>query len=287
MAIQFTDHGKPIPNGNLLIVDGLNIAFRWKHAGNLAFCDEYIRTIKSLAKSYDCGEIVVLGDGGSDYRKELYPEYKANRKERFAEQTKEEEELFLEFISELEFTMKTLREKENILTLKYKGVEADDIAAFLCENRENMGLENIWLISSDKDWDLLVDENISRFSTVTRKEITLDNWDEHYDFDPEQYLTFKCLTGDKGDNVPGVMGVGPKRAVTLMQNMGDIFDIANSLPIHGKYKYIENLNNFGKDQLLLNVELMDLKLNPVSHIGVENAQEILEKVENYVSEDRL
>jgi tetrahydromethanopterin S-methyltransferase subunit A len=72
-----------------------------------------------------------------------------------------------------------------------------------------------------------------------------------------------------------------------MQNMGDIFDIANSLPIHGKYKYIENLNNFGKDQLLLNVELMDLKLNPVSHIGVENAQEILEKVENYVSEDRL
>jgi hypothetical protein len=53
MAIQFTDHGKPIPNGNLLVVDGLNIAFRWKHAGNLAFCEEYIRTIKSLAKSYE------------------------------------------------------------------------------------------------------------------------------------------------------------------------------------------------------------------------------------------
>ena len=34
MAIQFTSHGKPIPNGNLLIVDGLNLAFRWKHQGN-------------------------------------------------------------------------------------------------------------------------------------------------------------------------------------------------------------------------------------------------------------
>lgn len=183
--------------------------------------------------------------------------------------------------------MKILRERENILTLKYKGVEADDIAAFICENRENMGLNHIWLISSDKDWDLLIDENISRFSTVTRKETTIDNWDEHYDFDPEQYITFKCLTGDKGDNVPGVNGVGPKRAVTLMQNMGDIFDIANALPIHGKYKYIESLNEFGSDQLLLNVELMDLKLDPVAHIGQENAREILEKVENYVSEDRL
>ena len=142
MAIQFTDHGKPIPNGNLLVVDGLNIAFRWKHAGNLAFCEEYIRTIKSLAKSYDCGEIIVLGDGGSNYRKELYPEYKANRKERFAEQTKEEEELFIEFMTELEHTMKTLREKENILTLKYRGVEADDIAAYICQNREKLGLDH-------------------------------------------------------------------------------------------------------------------------------------------------
>ena len=64
------------------------------------------------------------------------------------------------------------------------------------------------MISSDKDWDLLVDAKISRFSTVTRKETTLLNWDEHYDFDPEYFLTYKCLTGDKGDNVPGVDGVG-------------------------------------------------------------------------------
>ena len=91
MAIQFTSHGKPIQNGNLLIVDGLNLAFRWKHQGKLDFEHDYVRTVQSLAKSYNCGEIVVLGDGGSNYRKEIYPEYKANRKERYAEQTPEEE----------------------------------------------------------------------------------------------------------------------------------------------------------------------------------------------------
>jgi len=285
MAISFTNHGKPIPNGNLLIVDGLNLAFRWKHQGNLDFEHDYVRTVKSLAKSYDCGEVVVLGDGGSTYRKELYPEYKQNRKDRYAEQTPEEEAEFLEFLQEFGVTMNKCK-YEGFLTLKYQGVEADDIAALICQNRENLGIENIWLISSDKDWDLLVDENISRFSTVTRKETTVHNWDEHYDFDPSYYLTFKCLTGDKGDNVPGVAGIGPKRATQMIEQYGDIFDIMASLPIDGRYKYIQNLNEFGSDALELNIKLMDLSFD-VENAVMGHGQEIIGLVENYVSEDRL
>ena len=53
MAIQFMNHGKPTPNGNLLIVDGLNLAFRWKHQGTTDFEYEYVRTVQSLAKSYN------------------------------------------------------------------------------------------------------------------------------------------------------------------------------------------------------------------------------------------
>lgn len=285
MAISFTNHGKPIPNGNLLIVDGLNLAFRWKHQGNLDFEHDYVRTVKSLAKSYDCGEVVVLGDGGSTYRKELYPEYKQNRKDRYAEQTPEEEAEFLEFLQEFGVTMNKCK-YEGFLTLKYQGVEADDIAALICQNRENLGIENIWLISSDKDWDLLVDENISRFSTVTRKETTVHNWDEHYDFDPSYYLTFKCLTGDKGDNVPGVAGIGPKRATQMIEQYGDIFDIMASLPIDGRYKYIQNLNEFGSDALELNIKLMDLSFDTENAV-LGHGQEIIGLVENYVSEDRL
>ena len=285
MAISFTNHGKPIPNGNLLIVDGLNLAFRWKHQGNLDFEHDYVRTVKSLAKSYDCGEVVVLGDGGSTYRKELYPEYKQNRKDRYAEQTPEEEAEFLEFLQEFGVTMNKCK-YEGFLTLKYQGVEADDIAALICQNRKNLGIENIWLISSDKDWDLLVDENISRFSTVTRKETTVHNWDEHYDFDPSYYLTFKCLTGDKGDNVPGVAGIGPKRATQMIEQYGDIFDIMASLPIDGKYKYIQNLNEFGSDALELNIKLMDLSFDTENAV-LGHGQEIIGLVENYVSEDRL
>lgn len=285
MAIQFTSHGKPIPNGNLLIVDGLNLAFRWKHQGRNDFEHDYVRTVQSLAKSYNCGEIVVLGDGGSNYRKEIYPEYKANRKERYAEQTLEEAKEFEMFLAEFSNTMTNLKSK-GYLTLKYAGVEADDIAALICQNREELGLDEIWLISSDKDWDLLVDSKISRFSTVTRKETTLLNWDEHYDFAPEYFLTYKCLTGDKGDNVPGVDGVGPKRASQLIEQYGDIFDIMASLPLDGKYKYIENLNAFGTEGLETGVKLMDLTYD-VEGAVLNHGQEIIGLVENYVSEDRL
>tara|TARA_R100001460_G_scaffold86308_1_gene127776 strand:- start:135 stop:944 length:810 start_codon:yes stop_codon:yes gene_type:complete len=269
----------------LLIVDGLNLAFRWKHQGKLDFEYDYVRTVQSLAKSYNCGEIVVLGDGGSDYRKEIYPEYKANRKERYAEQTPEEEQEFLEFLQEFSLTMKQLKSK-GYLTLKYKGVEADDIASVIVQNRENLGLDEIWLISSDKDWDLLINDKVSRFSTVTRKETTIHNWDEHYDFDPEYFLTYKCLTGDKGDNVPGVTGVGPKRATSLIQQYGDVFDIMASLPIDGKYKFIQNLNEFGSDGLEIGIKLMDLMYDTGAAV-LGHKDEIIGLVENYVSKDRL
>jgi 5'-3' exonuclease len=181
--------------------------------------------------------------------------------------------------------MNTLN-KKGYLTLKYAGTEADDIAALITQQREELGVDEIWLISSDKDWDLLVDDKISRFSTVTRKETTVHNWDEHYDFEPEYFLTYKCLTGDKGDNVPGVDGVGPKRATQLIEQYGDVFDIMASLPLDGKYKFIQNLNEFGVEGLETGVKLMDLTYD-VDGAVLGHAEEIIGLVDNYVSKDRL
>ena len=268
MAIKFTDHGNPIPNGNLLIVDGFNIIWRWVHAKKLDFQFDFIRTVESLAKSYNCGGIVVLGDGGSSYRKEIYPEYKANRKERFADQTEQEAKEFEMFMAEFSDTLTLIKKKYPVF--HFRGVEADDIAAYITQSAE---YDDCWLISSDKDWDLLISDKVSRFSTVTRKETTVHNWDEHYDFEIEDYITFKCLTGDKGDNVPGVPGVGPKRAVQLMEQYGTVFDIYDACPIDGKYKYIQAVNE-NAEQLLTNVELMDLVTYCEDAIGEENKEVI-------------
>ena len=268
MATTIANLGSPAPIGNLLIVDGLNVAFRWKHQGVTDFKYDYIRTIESLAKSYKAGTIIVCADGGSSYRKEIYPEYKANRKERFADQTAEEEKEFEMFMAEFSDTLTLIRQKYPVF--HFRGVEADDIAAYITKSVDD---DECWLISSDKDWDLLINDKVSRFSTVTRKETTVFNWDEHYDFEIEDYISFKCLTGDKGDNVPGVPGVGPKRAVQLMQQYGTVFDIYDACPLEGKYKYIQAVNE-NAEQLLQNVELMDLITYCEDAIGEENKKVI-------------
>ncbi len=268
MATTLANLGSPAPTGNLLIVDGLNVAFRWKHQNILDFKYDYIRTIESLAKSYKAGTIIVCADGGSSYRKEIYPEYKANRKERYAEQTEQEAKEFEMFMAEFSDTLTLIRDRYPVF--HFRGVEADDIAAYITLKFD---YDDCWLISSDKDWDLLINDKVSRFSTVTRKETTVHNWDEHYDFEIEDYITFKCLTGDKGDNVPGVPGVGPKRAVQLMEQYGTVFDIYDACPIDGRYKYIQAVNE-NAEQLLMNVELMDLITYCEDAIGEENKEVI-------------
>ena len=270
MATTIANLGAQAPTGNLLIVDGLNVAFRWKHQNILDFKYDYIRTIESLAKSYNAGTIIVCADGGSSYRKEIYPEYKANRKERFAEQTEQEAKEFEMFMAEFSDTLTLIKKKYPVF--HFRGVEADDIAAYITQK---IKYDECWLISSDRDWDLLISDTVSRFSTVTRKETTVHNWDEHYDFEIEDYITFKCLTGDKGDNVPGVPGVGPKRAVQLMEQYGSVFDIYDACPLEGKYKYIQAVNE-NAEQLLTNVELMDLVTYSEEAIGEENKKVIQE-----------
>lgn len=257
---------EPLPEQNLMIVDALNLAFRWKHSGATSFADDYKRTVDSLARSYNAGRVIIAADwGGSVYRREIFPEYKANRKELYENDTPEQKAATEAFFDEYEATLELLDKSYTVF--RYKGVEADDIAAWLVARRVDFGFDTIWLISSDRDWDLLIDEHTKRFSYVTRKEQTLDTWDNPVP--PEQYLDYKCLVGDKGDNIPGVAGVGPKRAAALIEQYGCVMDICDQIPLPGKYKYIQAVNE-SHDQLLTNIELMDLKTYCEEAIGPQN-----------------
>lgn len=262
----------PPPSENLMIVDSMNLAFRWKHSGATDFVHDYIMTVKSLAQSYNAGTIVIAADwGGSSYRKELYPEYKANRKELVEKQTAEEKEASRLFFNEYERVLTALDKEPNMIVLRYKGVEADDIAAYITGRLHYYGFNQAWLISSDRDWDLLINERVSRFSSVTRKEQTLDTWD--YEVTPQEYISYKVLMGDKGDNVMGVEGVGPKRAAALVKEYGSAMDIYDALPLPGKAKYIQALNA-SKELILINYELMDLPSFCEEAIGYDNVQDI-------------
>lgn len=255
---------------SLLLVDGLNLAFRYRDYNE--FTDEYVRTVKSLAKSYRSGKIIIAADqGSSSFRKAVYPEYKANRKEKYETQTEEEKEKFARFFNNWEETLLILAQEFDVI--RFPGVEADDIAGYIVKNKTRFEFDQIWLASSDRDWDLLVSEGVSRFSYVTRKEVTIDTWLDHYDCEQFQYVDLKILMGDSGDNIKGVEGIGPKRALQLIQEFGSVFDIIESMPVPGKQKFIQALNA-SKDKLELNMKLVDILTYCEDAIGSENIKSI-------------
>ena len=264
MSFNFNDLIEPDEN-KTLVVDALNLAFRWKHQGRTDFRHEYVATVQSLARSYKCDRIIITADkGSSEYRKQILPSYKQNRKDKFAQQSEAEEEAFKMFIQEYENTLELLEKQYPLL--RVKGVEADDIAAYVVKHREKFDIGDIVLVSSDKDWDLLIQEGVMRFSYVTRKEVTIDNWSDHYNIPQEKYACYKCLIGDKGDNIPGISGIGPKRAEGLLEQYGSAYDIYDSLPIDSKYKHIQELNS-NPEVILKNYELMDLLTHCEEAIG--------------------
>ena len=256
----------------LMIVDALNLAFRYKHSGARNFAEDYLRTVQSLSKSYKARWTIIAADqGSSSYRKDIYPLYKQNRKDKYEQQTEAERAEFELFFEDFTATLELLGEHYPVL--RYQGVEADDIAAYVVSKKAKLGIPEIWLMSSDKDWDLLVQPGVGRFSYVTRKETTYENWNDHYSFEPTDYIHVKCLMGDSGDNVPGVPGVGPKRAQQLVEEYGTTWDIINSIPLPGRYKYIQAINQ-SREQLETNYKLMDLQTYCKDALGVDNCKNI-------------
>ena len=265
----------------VMIVDSFNMAFSFR--GKTNYKDAYINMMESLKRSYKAGKVIVACDKGkSAFRREIFPAYKENRTEMVESQSEKERLVFEAFFKEYTSAIDILKEIDDYPILQYSGVEADDIAAYIV--RKYKKTHNIWLISSDKDWDLLIDDNVSRFSYVTRKEITKNNWEEHYEYPIDNHISIKCLTGDSGDNIPGVDGIGPKRAAALIETYGDAYDIIASLPISSKYKYIDSLNKFGAEALLRNYKLMDLVSYCEEAIGEENCKDIDNRLGEYLND---
>lgn len=259
---------------NLLLIDGNNLAFRWKHRKNYnSYQEEYERTVNSLSKSYEAEKTIVCFDfGKSYYRKEKYPEYKENRKKPTdPEEIKKAEEFF-----------SVLNDIPNIISAnvaKFRGVEADDIITYFVKNIADK-YDHTWIISSDRDLYQLISDNVSIFNLFSRKEITLETLEEQ-NLTPSTYMLARIIEGDTGDNIFGVEGIGDKRSKTLAKEYGTLENLINSLPLKGTSKYIKNLNA-SKDLLLKNESLINLKDYNMEALSASkessNCLEELEKV---------
>lgn len=264
------------PKTNLLIIDGNNLGYRYLKRKNFnSFQDDYIRTIDSLAASYHCKDILVAYDfGKSQYRLNMFPEYKANRT--IAQEDKEHYDLFF---GELNKTSENLPFPK----VRLYGVEADDIIAyFILELYQHF--KEVWVISSDRDMYQLLKGNVHIFNMFSRKEITQQSLFEEKGIKTHEYMLSRVIQGDSGDNIKGIEGIGEVRGQAIAKNYGGSLEkLLAALPIKGTSKYIQNLNA-GKDLLIRNEKLINLSGRNREIIGFgEKGESYLQQLDELIA----
>ena len=136
------------------------------------------------------GELVICCDNKHYWRRDYFPNYKANRKKDRAASGLDWNTIF----SHLNLIRDEIKENFPYKVVDVHGCEADDIIAVLLRQR---GLENNVIVSSDKDFIQLHNNIIDQYSPVTKKMVSHP--------DPKQYLSEHILKGDRSDGVPNIL----------------------------------------------------------------------------------
>lgn len=280
-------------NSKLLIIDGTNSFIRvfanvpsindnGEHIGAVI---GFLRSIGSLIRMVRPTRCIVVFDGigGSVRRRKIYPEYKANRKNKmklnrhseFSDLIDEGESIKVQFVKLLEYL--------NVLpitVITIDNIEADDTIAYLCELFGDTS--KITISSPDKDYIQLVTENINIWNPIKKKYIRITDILPIFGIDHSNYLLYRLLTGDTSDHIPGIKGIGLK---TIIKSIPEI--AINNLSINDLLQYCEDKINSGssakiyqsiinsKDQIFLNQKLMSLKPIDISANSKLRIQEMV------------
>lgn len=172
---------------------------------------------------------VAFDKGGSDYRYEMYQEYKAHRDE-----TPEAIKIAVPYIQELLKAM-------HIPIMEKAGFEADDLIGTLAKQAEKEGYK-VFMVTPDKDFAQLVSENIFMYKPA-RMGNDIEIWGipevlEKFEIErPEQVIDFLGMMGDAADNIPGLPGVGEKTAKKFLKEYGSMENLlANTHELKGAIK---------------------------------------------------
>ena len=208
-------------NDHILIIDAMNMLIRsfsllkamnpsGTHIGGLV---GFLRSLGYVTRIFDPTRVVVIwdGKGGSGNRQNIDPNYKAQRAtSRITHwglyDTKEQETEAL--IGQL-YRVQDYLECLPVQQIGIEKLEADDIIAYLAK-RASSSNKKVTIVSSDKDFFQLIDDNISIYAPIKKKVFTKENVVEELKVLPENYNIVKALLGDNSDNLRGIKGLGIK-----------------------------------------------------------------------------
>ena len=261
----------------ILIIDGLNTFLRnWMVVPSMNSNGDpvggivgFIRTLKKMIRENNPSRVIVVWDGagGSQKRRGVLSEYKEGRKPR-ANRTYDFESPEASQ-NNLHWQSAKLRQIIGILGTHYieiDAIEADDVIAYL--SRWVFSDIKKVIVSTDKDFLQLVDENTSVYSASKDLTWTPALLMEKVSVLPENFIIMKCLMGDGSDNVDGIDGFGEKTVVKLFPFLKERPSTLNEIVEHAslniakstKYKSVVE----SKEKLSMNYRLMRLSAPTMS-----------------------
>ena len=261
------------PNDSVLLIDGLNTFIRvfsaipttnadGVHIGGIV---GFLRSIGYAINMVRPTRTIIVfdGKGGSTRRRKIFPQYKMGRKMSHRLNrthdflTREEEKKMMVFqlnriVEYLECLPLTIITMDNI--------EADDVIGYCAKHIFD---NKSTIMSTDKDFLQLIDENIRVYSPTKKKMYDEEKIVEEYGISSQNFLLYRMLDGDVSDSIPGVKGVGLKSLLKYFPFLENshkytIQDVIKSAKAKKDiYKLCEEITKSG-DQMVLNEKLMDL-----------------------------
>lgn len=279
-------------NDRVLIIDSLNTYCRIFSSSTHITQDGnfvggiigFLRSIGSNIRDFSPTRCILVfdGSGGSTRRRKLYPDYKGNRigghgmrMDLFS--SKEEEKI--EMRRQLRRIAQYL-EHLPVEVFAVNNVEADDVIAHLTMQYFKPKQSKVRIVSTDRDFYQLIDENIEVYSPVKKKLYTEKTLFQEFNLTPIQYLTYRTVSGDISDNITGVDGIGLKTLIKNFPSLNSIEDLIKTSEEKVKEKkpkkVFQNLLE-QRDILVRNEQLMQLQ---DTDIGATTKINLFERLEN-------
>ncbi|MBC7498542.1 hypothetical protein H7170_02760 [Candidatus Gracilibacteria bacterium] len=215
-----------MPKKTLFVIDAYNLIYRMFYAipemttrsgdpVNAIF--GVAKFLRSLAIDNPDAALIVTTDVGKSFRANIYTKYKGTR-DRMPDNLRSQiDGVFALFAA------------ADIETLSREGYEADDIIGSIAHQHENNEYQ-IVIVSSDKDLCQFVrDGHVHIFDAMKQKFLKEKDVIEKFGVPYQQVCDYLAIVGDSSDNIPGIAGFGPKKAVDLLSKYDTLQGIYDHL----------------------------------------------------------
>lgn len=226
-------------------------------AGIFGFANVLLRLMEQEKPEY----LAVAFDTGKTFRNDLYPDYKATRA-KMPDDLRPQIERIRQMIDTF-----------HLPRIEKEGVEADDVLGTIAHQAVEKGL-GVKIITGDRDLLQLVDDRITvslpGSKLADSKTYTTEDVIAYLGVRPDQVVDYKALVGDTSDNIPGVSGIGPKTAVSLLEKYDTLDGIfAHLEEIPGK---VGEKLKLGKDSAYLSQDLAKIRTDVGVRLVLEDAR---------------